>query len=88
MANFTNRISSHNILDALENELRKQGFAGKTDISKIVFLAATTRIFQDPVSLVVMGASGSGKTYSIESGLQFIPPESIENISGMSEKAL
>lgn len=88
MNSFKNIFSKYDILDVLEDNLRKQGFAGKTDIPKIVFLSATTRIFQDPVSLVVMGASGSGKTYAIESGLQFIPPESIENISGMSEKAL
>ncbi|WP_108605728.1 hypothetical protein [Aminobacter sp. MSH1] len=84
-----NRIySKYNILDELDNELRKQGFAGSTNIPKIVFLTAITRMFADPVSLVVMGTSGGGKTYAIESGLQFIPSEAIESIAGMSEKAL
>ncbi|RUU14379.1 hypothetical protein EOD23_01120 [Mesorhizobium sp. USDA-HM6] len=81
-------LNSTNILDELENDLRKQGFAGSVDIPKIVYLTATTRMFSEPVSLVVMGPSGSGKTYSIESGLQFIPPQAIESIAGMSEKAL
>ncbi|WHS95359.1 hypothetical protein VPK21_005558 [Sinorhizobium kummerowiae] len=81
-------IHAPDILDELDSELRKQGFAGATNIPRIVYLAATTRMFAEPVSLVVMGPSGSGKTHSIESGLQFIPPDAIESIAGMSEKAL
>lgn len=86
--NLEELLKSENILDVLEAELRKQGFAGSANIPKIVYLAATSRIFAEPISLVVMGPSGSGKTHAIESGLQFIPPEAIESIAGMSEKAL
>lgn len=75
-------------INYLEEELRKQGFAGKTDIPKIIYLAATTRLFKNPVSCAVFGPSGVGKSYSVESGLQFIPPAEIEPLSGMSEKAL
>lgn len=81
-------LRSGNVLQELEIALRKQGYAGSTDIPKLVYLAAISRVFDDPVSSVVMGPSGSGKTYSIESGLQFITPKAIENVSGMSEKAL
>src|SRR5690606_30715408 len=70
------------------NVLRSQGFAGSTNIPKIVFLAATTRLFSDPVSLAVFGPSGVGKSYAVQAGLQFIPASEIESISGMSEKAL
>lgn len=77
-----------NKLHEIDNVLRSQGFSGSTDIPKIIFLAATTRLFPDPVSVAVFGPSGVGKSYAVEAGLQFIPTLEIESISGMSEKAL
>lgn len=86
---YDNRLTSkYDILNELDSELRKQGFAGSTDIPKIVFLTAITRMFDEPVSLAVMGTSGGGKTYSIESGIQFVPSDAVISIAGMSEKAL
>lgn len=76
------------IIKKIDEVLIEQGYAGSTNIPKIVFLAATTRLFKTPVSLAVFGPSGVGKSYAVESGLQFIPPSEIEYLSGMSEKAL
>lgn len=79
---------SESILDKLEGELRLQGFAGPTDLPKLVFLCLATRFSDKPVSLVIKGPSGSGKSFSLHAGLQFVPPSAYEEFSGMSEKAL
>jgi hypothetical protein len=76
------------ILDTLESELRSKGFAGSTSVPKLVFLCLYTRFFEKPVSLVIKGPSGSGKSYALQAGLQFIPGEAYQAFSGMSEKAL
>ena len=76
------------ILDVLEDELRQQGFAGSADVPKLVFLCLYSRFFEKPVSLVIKGPSGSGKSHALHAGLQFVPKEAFEEVSGMSEKAL
>jgi hypothetical protein len=81
-------VKTVSILGALEDELRQQGFAGSTDVPKLVFLCLYTRFFEKPVSLVIKGPSGSGKSYALHAGLQFVPGEAFEEVSGMSEKAL
>lgn len=80
--------SQKSILDALDAELKRRGFAGSTDVPKLVFLCAYTRFFKKPVSLVIKGPSGSGKSHALHAGLQFVPKSSYEEFAGMSEKAL
>lgn len=80
--------TSASILDLLEAELRTQGFIGSTHLPKLVFLCLITRFFSKPVSLVIKGPSGSGKSYALAAGLQFVPKSAFEEFSGMSEKAL
>ena len=82
---LSNRSS---ILGALDDELRLRGFTGPTDVPKLVFLCLYTRFFGKPVSLVIKGPSGSGKSYALRAGLQFIPSDAFEEFSGLSEKAL
>uniref|UniRef100_UPI0018680A4C hypothetical protein n=1 Tax=Oricola nitratireducens TaxID=2775868 RepID=UPI0018680A4C len=79
---------SHSVLDELERSLRIQGFSGDTTIPKLVFLTAISCNLPEPVSMVVMGASGSGKSYAVDSGLQFVPQEEIIKLSGMSDHFL
>lgn len=81
-------LTQPSILAALDDELRQQGFAGSTDVPKLVFLCLYTRFFRKPVSLAIKGPSGSGKSYALHAGLQFIPDTAFQEFSGMSEKAL
>jgi hypothetical protein len=85
MADLTRERSVLNVLDA---ELKSQGFAGSTDVPKLVFLSLYTRFFDEPVSLVLKGPSGSGKSYALDAGLQFVPKEAFKPLSGMTDKAL
>lgn len=86
--NFEELFKSQNILKIFDECLRSQGYSGSTDIAKTIFLSLLTRFFDDPVSVVVMGPSGGGKTYALDSALQFIPDDAYVRLEGMSEKAL
>tara|TARA_R110000787_G_C13426094_1_gene445260 strand:- start:1638 stop:2819 length:1182 start_codon:yes stop_codon:yes gene_type:complete len=80
--------NSPNILSVLENVIQDRGFAGTADIPKLVYLTLLTGMLEKPVSLVLKGPSGSGKSFSMNMGKQFIPPVAYEQFEGMSEKAL
>jgi hypothetical protein len=77
-----------NILTILETVIQERGFAGTTEIPKLVYLALLTGMLEKPVSLVIKGPSGSGKSFSMNMGKQFIPPAAYKQFEGMSEKAL
>ncbi len=77
-----------NILRELGEHLTKHGFAGSTDIPEIVVLSMITRSFQNPVSLIIKGQSGSGKSFALKSGLRYVPSSAFHEFHGMSAKAL
>jgi hypothetical protein len=76
------------ILTVLDTDLRKHGFVGSTDIPLLVFLSFYTRIFKRPVSLIIKGPSGSGKSFALKAGKQYVPESAYEEFHGMSERAL
>lgn len=76
------------VLGRLDEELRNHGFAGSTNNARTVYLSTFTRMFQNPVSLVIKGNSGSGKSFSMHSGLRYVPSDAYHEVHGMSEKAL
>lgn len=81
-------VTKQSVLDELEREIRKQGFAGPASVPKLVYLTLLTGMQETPVSLVIKGPSGSGKSFSLNAAIQFIPPAAYERFEGMSEKAL
>lgn len=76
------------ILHVLDDDLRRNGFAGSTNIPLLVYLASFTRMFDDPVSLVIKGQSGIGKSFALRSGLRYVPDAAVHQVHGLSAKAL
>jgi hypothetical protein len=81
-------LEQNRILDCLEEELRKLGYSGSTNISKLIYLCLNSRFSEKPSSAVIKGPSGSGKSFALSSALKFVPPSAYEEVHGMSDKAL
>src|SRR5262249_48457023 len=77
-----------NILSHLDDHLRAHGFAGSTRIPQVIFLTAITRMFDEPVSCLIKGSSGSGKSFALNSALRYVPPPACHEFQGVSAKAL
>lgn len=81
-------LNQKNILSLLNDHLRVHGFAGSAKIPLVIFLTAITRMFEEPVSCVIKGQSGSGKSFALRSGLRYVPKSAFHEFHGMSAKAL
>src|SRR5690606_10356843 len=57
-------------------------------VPKLVYLTLITNVLDRPVSLLIKGSSGAGKSFSLRMGKQFIPTDAYEEFEGMSEKAI
>ncbi|MGN7802949.1 hypothetical protein ACTJKE_09460 [Ensifer sp. 22521] len=79
---------SRNILADFAKELADRGVAGEETTAKVVYLALTSRLLEQPVSLVIKGPSSGGKSYVAEQTLKFFPQSAYYALSAMSERSL
>ena len=76
------------ILGSLALDLERAGLAGEKRTAQIIYLAATSRLFSQPLSVAVKGPSSGGKSYTVQSALRFLPQEACFTLTSVSEKAL
>jgi hypothetical protein len=80
--------SKTDILDELDHTLSELGLVGERRTAKLVYLAVTSRLLDQPVSIAVKGPSSGGKSFVVESTLKLFPPEAFYALSAMSDRAL
>jgi primase/DNA polymerase family protein len=83
------RIIDHaNPLELIRKAATKIGYAGETDFVEITYVVVTSRLLDHPVNSQLLGPSSTGKNYTIETTLQFLPPEAFHTLSASSPRAL
>jgi len=81
-------LEEPDLLAAFERELRETGYVGDAGPAKVLFLAATSRLLQSPVSVAVKGPSSAGKSFVVKQVLKFFPDEAFYAVTAMSDRAL
>lgn len=76
------------VLDLFVKTLRQRSLVGEDENAKLLFLGLTSRLLDKPVSFVVKGTSGGGKSFTVECVLSFFPASSYYARTAMSQKAL
>lgn len=79
---------SKNILSLFTKDISKIGLVGEEKLVKTLYLALTTRLLDEPVSVAIKGSSSSGKSYTSNEVLKFFPEDSYYPLTAASEKAL
>ena len=64
------------------------GLVGEDRNAQLTYLALASRRLDDPVSVAVKGLSSSGKSFTTETVLRFVPEEEVIAMTAMSERAL
>jgi hypothetical protein len=79
---------SRDILAEFDKTLETVGLVGERRIAKLIYLAVTSRLLDRPVSIVLKGPSSGGKSFTVESVLQFFPGEAFHALTAMSDRSL
>lgn len=81
-------ILRSDVLEEVIQQLRSLGAVGEEKNLKIIYLALTSRILDQPISLALKGISSGGKSKILKTVLNLFPESAYYLISSMSDKAL
>jgi len=82
-------LQDSNLFQNISRDIAVAGeVVGEETNKMMLYLAATSRKFKDPISLVIFGKSSAGKTHVAKAVLKFMPQEDILILSYVSAKAL
>jgi hypothetical protein len=79
---------SSDVLAEFDKTLETVGLVGERRIAKLIYLAVISRLLDRPVSIVLKGPSSGGKSFTVESVLQFFPGEAFHALTAMSDRSL
>jgi DNA primase catalytic core len=81
-------LTSADMFDRIVQDTELLGYVGE-EINKIlIYLAASSRKLDDPISVIVMSESAAGKSYLIDTVKKLIPPEDVVSMTSLSDQAL
>lgn len=81
-------LEAPDVLDQIEQTLRRLGLVGERNAALLVYLAALTRLFAEPVSVIVKGPSSGGKSFLLKKVIELLPPSAFVDYTSVSPKYL
>ena len=81
-------LKSKNLLKRTNQAIGKSGVIGEENNRLLMYLVFTSRLREQPLHIVSLGGSGTGKTYLQEKVAELIPDDQKLEITAISENAL
>jgi DNA primase len=76
------------LLDRILADFDKAGVVGEETNKLVGYLAATSRMLEAPLAVVIQSSSAAGKSSIMQAILQMISPEEIQSFSAMTPQSL
>ena len=81
-------MGTGDIFQTILEDYEKLGLVGESHNKLMCYLAATTRLMEKPLNILVLSSSGAGKSTLQDKTLKLMPPEDVIRTSAISDKAL
>lgn len=83
-----NFVKSENIFNEIDKDYTTLGLIGEKYNKLLAYIAATSRLLDTPLNILVTSESGAGKSALQNMTLKLMPPEGVIRTSSITDKAL
>jgi len=81
-------LRDHRLFDRIIKDMSSLGYVGE-DLNKVLlYLAASSRKLDDPISVLILSQSAAGKSYLVETVRKLMPTEDVVAVTSLSDQAL
>ena len=81
-------LTSKRLFDEIAQDMTKLGYVGEELNKKLIYLAASSRVLDDPLSVLILSQSAAGKSLLVDTVKKLIPPDDVISITSLSDQAL
>jgi DNA primase len=81
-------LSSPDLFDRISQDTETLGYVGEDVNKRLLYITASSRKLDDPISVIVLSESASGKSYLVDTIRKLIPAEDVLAMTSLSEQAL
>jgi DNA primase len=81
-------LNSPHFFDELTHDMDVLGYVGEKLNKQLLYIAASSRKLDDPVSVLIISQSASGKSMLVDTVKEVMPPEDVIAVTSLSDQAL
>lgn len=81
-------LADPRLLDRVASDLSDIGYVGEDLNKQLLYLCASSRKLDDPISVLILSQSASGKSFLVDSVRKLMPPEDVVAVTSLSDQAL
>lgn len=81
-------LKSPDILEEIASDMETLGYVGEDLNKKLLYLSASSRILDDPISVIILSQSSAGKSMLVDTVRKLMPPEDVIAVTSLSDQAL
>ena len=81
-------LRAPDLLSRIAADFEASGMVGERSNLLVAYLAATSRLLQSPLAILVQSSSAAGKSSLMDAVLRFVPPEEAVRYSAMTGQSL
>jgi hypothetical protein len=76
------------LLTLIVRQVQSRGVVNEPEVIKLIYIAATSRVLDQPINPLLKGASGSGKNFTMTHTLELIGPDFVNYLTSSSALSL
>jgi hypothetical protein len=81
-------LEDPNLFNRIEEDLSSLGYVGEGLNKQLLYLCASSRKLDDPISVMILSQSASGKSLLVDTVKKLMPSEDVVAVTSLSDQAL
>jgi len=81
-------LECETMFNEIASDMEVLGYVGEDLNKQLLYIAASTRLLDDPISVLILSQSASGKSLLVDTVEKLIPDNEVVSVTGLSDQAL